>query len=173
MAGDGEGDGVRVTRTATPFDPAELGRIAALVELAQGGPARQKHSRSEVLVAPAAGVPAVASALDPRILQQRAVRGFAKGPARSDVARMPDGKRRVDGIDAALCTAGVPEGAPVGVVVRNRPGHAAAVVGLLVAGTALLTMERAAFDNSGVGIEYGSHYYRPDLYSFEVTLVEK
>jgi hypothetical protein len=24
-----------------------------------------------------------------------------------------------------------------------------------------------------VGIEYGSHYYRPDLYSFEVTLVEK
>lgn len=40
-------------------------------------------------------------------------------------------------------------------------------------GTALLTMERAAFDNSGVGIEYGSHYYRPDLYSFEVTLVEK
>jgi DNA-binding GntR family transcriptional regulator len=38
---------------------------------------------------------------------------------------------------------------------------------------ALLTMERAAFDNSGVGIEYGSHYYRPDLYSFEVTLVEK
>jgi DNA-binding GntR family transcriptional regulator len=40
-------------------------------------------------------------------------------------------------------------------------------------GTALLTMERAAFDNAGVGIEYGSHYYRPDLYSFEVTLVEK
>lgn len=40
-------------------------------------------------------------------------------------------------------------------------------------GAALLTMERAAFDNSGVGIEFGSHYYRPDLYSFEVTLVEK
>lgn len=40
-------------------------------------------------------------------------------------------------------------------------------------GTALLTMERAAFDSSGKGIEYGSHYYRPDLYSFEVTLVEK
>ena len=40
-------------------------------------------------------------------------------------------------------------------------------------GTALLTMERAAFDSSGKGIEFGSHYYRPDLYSFEVTLVEK
>ena len=40
-------------------------------------------------------------------------------------------------------------------------------------GSALLTMERAAFDNSGRGVEYGSHFYRPDLYSFEVTLVEK
>lgn len=40
-------------------------------------------------------------------------------------------------------------------------------------GSALLTMERAAFDNSGHGVEYGSHFYRPDLYSFEVTLVEK
>lgn len=40
-------------------------------------------------------------------------------------------------------------------------------------GTALLTMERAAFDSSGKGIEFGSHYYRPDLYSFEMTLVEK
>ena len=25
-------DGVRVTRTATPFDPAELGRVAELVD---------------------------------------------------------------------------------------------------------------------------------------------
>ena len=29
--------GVRVTRTATPFDPAELGRIAALVDERRGG----------------------------------------------------------------------------------------------------------------------------------------
>ena len=40
-------------------------------------------------------------------------------------------------------------------------------------GSALLTMERAAFDNSGHGVEFGSHFYRPDLYSFQVTLVEK
>ncbi|CAN5616218.1 hypothetical protein BH09ACT8_BH09ACT8_20000 [soil metagenome] len=40
----------------------------------------------------------------------------------------------VDGIEAALRTAGVPADAPVGVVVRNRPAHAAAVVGLLAAG---------------------------------------
>ena len=29
--------GVRVTRTATPFDPAELGRIATLVDERRGG----------------------------------------------------------------------------------------------------------------------------------------
>src|SRR3984957_21055608 len=30
-------DGVRVIRTATPFDPAELGRIAALADERRGG----------------------------------------------------------------------------------------------------------------------------------------
>ena len=29
--------GVRVTRTATPFDPGELGRIAAIVDERRGG----------------------------------------------------------------------------------------------------------------------------------------
>lgn len=38
---------------------------------------------------------------------------------------------------------------------------------------ALLTMDRTAYDNSGRAIEFGHHCYRPDLYSFEVTLVEK
>jgi long-chain acyl-CoA synthetase len=42
--------------------------------------------------------------------------------------------RYVDGIEAALMSAGVAAGAAVGVVVRNRPAHAAAVVGLLAAG---------------------------------------
>lgn len=37
----------------------------------------------------------------------------------------------------------------------------------------VLTMERVAFDNSGRAIEVGTHCYRPDLYSFEVTLVER
>ncbi len=40
-------------------------------------------------------------------------------------------------------------------------------------GAALLTMERTAYDNSGRAVEYGLHCYRPDLYSFEATLVEK
>ena len=38
---------------------------------------------------------------------------------------------------------------------------------------AVLTMTRTAFDNSGRAIEFGQHCYRPDLYSFEVTLVDR
>lgn len=38
---------------------------------------------------------------------------------------------------------------------------------------ALLTMERTAFDNSGRAVEFGSHCYSPDLYSFEITLVDR
>lgn len=40
-------------------------------------------------------------------------------------------------------------------------------------GGPVLTMDRTAFDNSGRAVEYGHHCYRPDLYSFEVTLVDK
>jgi DNA-binding GntR family transcriptional regulator len=40
-------------------------------------------------------------------------------------------------------------------------------------GAALLTMERTAFDSSGRAVEFGQHCYRPDLYSFEVTLVDR
>jgi DNA-binding GntR family transcriptional regulator len=40
-------------------------------------------------------------------------------------------------------------------------------------GGPLLTAERVAYDNSGRAVEYGQHGYRPDLYSFEVTLVDK
>ena len=34
-------------------------------------------------------------------------------------------------------------------------------------------MERIAFDDSGRAFEYGHHCYRPDMYSFETTLVAK
>lgn len=40
-------------------------------------------------------------------------------------------------------------------------------------GGPLLTAERTAYDNSGRAVEYGQHCYRPDLYSFEMTLVDK
>jgi DNA-binding GntR family transcriptional regulator len=38
-------------------------------------------------------------------------------------------------------------------------------------GAALLTMERRSFDDSGRTVEYASHAYRADTYSFETTLV--
>ncbi|MEY9951780.1 GntR family transcriptional regulator [Leifsonia sp. EB34] len=40
-------------------------------------------------------------------------------------------------------------------------------------GSPLLTMSRTAFDNSGRAVEFGRHVYRPDLYSFELTLVDR
>lgn len=40
-------------------------------------------------------------------------------------------------------------------------------------GGPLLTMERVAYDGSGHAIEFGRHCYRPDMYSFETTLVAK
>jgi GntR family transcriptional regulator len=38
---------------------------------------------------------------------------------------------------------------------------------------AVLTMQRTAYADSGRAIEYGDHCYRPESYSFEVTLVER
>jgi DNA-binding GntR family transcriptional regulator len=38
---------------------------------------------------------------------------------------------------------------------------------------AVLTMSRTAYDASGRAVEYGVHCYRPDRYSFEITLVDK
>jgi DNA-binding GntR family transcriptional regulator len=40
-------------------------------------------------------------------------------------------------------------------------------------GDPVLTMERTSYDDQGRAVEYGSHLYRPDLYAFETTLVER
>lgn len=40
-------------------------------------------------------------------------------------------------------------------------------------GGPLLTIERVAFDGDARAVEYGHHCYRPDMYSFETTLVAK
>lgn len=37
----------------------------------------------------------------------------------------------------------------------------------------VLTMDRTAYNNAGRAVEFGHHCYRPDLYSFEITLVDK
>ncbi|UYM05396.1 GntR family transcriptional regulator [Solicola gregarius] len=40
-------------------------------------------------------------------------------------------------------------------------------------GAPLLTMRRTAYDDAGLVVEYGTHVYRPELYSFEITLVDR
>jgi len=40
-------------------------------------------------------------------------------------------------------------------------------------GAPLLTMQRTAYDDGSRAVEWGSHVYRPDLYSFEITLVDR
>jgi DNA-binding GntR family transcriptional regulator len=40
-------------------------------------------------------------------------------------------------------------------------------------GAPLLTMRRTAYDHAGRAIEYGSHVYRADRYSFQVSLVAR
>ncbi|MGJ9413091.1 GntR family transcriptional regulator [Aeromicrobium sp. CF4.19] len=37
----------------------------------------------------------------------------------------------------------------------------------------LLTMQRTAYDSSGRAVEFGRHAYRPTLYSFDMTLVDR
>ena len=63
--------------------------------------------------------------------------GYGDGPCIEFEGRWLTGDEvtaSIDGIDDALRRAGVADGAAVGVVARNRPPHAAAVVGLLAAG---------------------------------------
>jgi len=55
---------------------------------------------------------------------------------------------------------------------RRAKGDEAELLGIDRSGP-VLTMERVAFDNSGRAIEFGHHCYRPDMYSFETTLVAK
>lgn len=40
-------------------------------------------------------------------------------------------------------------------------------------GAPVLTMTRVVFDDSGASVETGAHSYVPDLYTFEITLVER
>ena len=37
----------------------------------------------------------------------------------------------------------------------------------------MLTMERTSYDDKGRAVEFGHHLYRPDLYSYEATLVDR
>ena len=63
-------------------------------------------------------------------------------------------------------------------VARQRIGARRATLdeGLLLdigRGAPVLTMDRTAYDADGAAVEYGHHCYRPDLYGFEMTLVDR
>ncbi|MEV0945945.1 GntR family transcriptional regulator [Rhodococcus sp. NPDC049939] len=63
-------------------------------------------------------------------------------------------------------------------VARQKIGARAATreeAGLLdeKPGTAVLTMTRTAFDDSGRSVEFGSHCYRASRYCFETTVVDR
>jgi GntR family transcriptional regulator len=53
---------------------------------------------------------------------------------------------------------------------RAATGAESRLLGIAAHG-AVLTMERTAYDATGIVVEFGRHCYRPELYTFEVTLV--
>jgi DNA-binding GntR family transcriptional regulator len=40
-------------------------------------------------------------------------------------------------------------------------------------GDPVLTMERTSYDDKGRAVEFGRHLYRPDMYAYEATLVDR
>lgn len=74
------------------------------------------------------------------------------------------------GLYACLEARGIrPATAQQNVGARNADAEDADKLGLEV-GAALLTMQRTAYDGEGHVIEFGSHVYNADLYSFTFTL---
>jgi DNA-binding GntR family transcriptional regulator len=55
---------------------------------------------------------------------------------------------------------------------RKATGDEARLLGI-GRGAPVLTMDRTAYDADGAAVEYGHHCYRPDLYGFEMTLVDR
>ncbi|MGZ0068718.1 GntR family transcriptional regulator [Microbacterium sp. Yaish 1] len=93
-------------------------------------------------------LPADLADLDRDELEQRGLYQLlrARGIA-IRIAKQKIGARRAEGDEHALL--GIERGGPV------------------------LTMERIAFDNTGRAIEFGHHCYRPDMYTFETTVVAR
>ena len=92
---------------------------------------------------------------------------------RDDVAELTEGGLRERGMYQILRDAGVNFR-----LANQRIGAAIAdeyQAKLLetAAGSALVTMERTAVDDTGRNVETGRHVYRADSYSFEMTLVSR
>ena len=78
-----------------------------------------------------------------------------------------------DGLYASLRQAGLTMSVARQRIGCRRATAADARILLERRGAPLLTMQRTAYDKGGRVVEFGRHAYRPDLYSFELTLVER
>ena len=92
---------------------------------------------------------------------------------RDDIMKLEDVDLRSRGLYEILRSAGVDfrvANQRIGAVVANDYQ-----AGLLqtTAGSALVTMERTALDETGRGVEAGRHFYRADSYTFAMTLVHR
>ena len=100
-------DGVRITRTAAPFDPAELGRIAALADERRGGVMSSgmeypgRYSRWHMAYAdPCAEIVATGRRVKVQVLNERGARaapGAPRRPVPSRRARRRGRRRRPRG----------------------------------------------------------------------------
>jgi DNA-binding GntR family transcriptional regulator len=92
---------------------------------------------------------------------------------RDDITTIDEAGLRTRGLYDILRQAGVNfrlATQRVGAVVANE--YQAPLLGMEV-GSALVTMDRTAVDDTGRMVETGHHVYRGDSYSFEMTLVQR
>lgn len=92
---------------------------------------------------------------------------------RDDVAELTEGGLREQGMYQLLREAGVNfrlANQRIGAAVADE--HQASLLEA-APGSALVTMERTAVDDTGRSVETGRHVYRADSYSFEMTLVQR
>ena len=78
-----------------------------------------------------------------------------------------------EGLYAAMRRAGITMRVAKQRIGARRAGQSEATVLRERRNAPLLTMQRTAYDDGGRAVEFGRHAYRPDLYQFELTLVDR
>ncbi|MEE1622224.1 GntR family transcriptional regulator [Zafaria sp. J156] len=92
---------------------------------------------------------------------------------RDDVAQMTEAELSREGLYRLLRQAGVNFRLANQRIGAVSAGEEQARRLEVAPGAALVTMERTAMDDAGRAVETGSHVYRADSYSFEMTLVQR
>jgi len=148
-------------------------------DLARAGqqPATQVVRR-DLAAAPEDAAAALGIAPGSTVLYLERVRSAAGEPLALMHNWLPQRFGRITADD--LAARGLYRAAPVGGVTikvarqhigaRKATAREAALLGTR-RGAAVLTMQRTAYDDSGVAVEFASHVYRADRYSFESTVV--